>query len=56
MNSSKEQFARYLKYLADNRFRVIALRDLGKYVDPDIAPANPFGVIEDRKRQLAASK
>ena len=56
VTSSKEQFEEYLKYLADQRFRVIALRDVAKYVDPDIAPANPFGVVEDRKRKLAAGK
>jgi peptidoglycan/xylan/chitin deacetylase (PgdA/CDA1 family) len=56
VTSSKEQFEGYLKYLADNRFRVIALRDLAKYVDGDIAPSNPWGVIDDRKRHLAAGK
>lgn len=56
VNTSKEQFEQYLKYLADNRFRVIALRDLAKYVDPDAVPANPWGVIEERKRQLAEGK
>ncbi len=56
VNSTKEQFEEYLKYLADNRYKVIALRDLAKYVDPDITPADPFGVIEDRKRQIAAGK
>jgi len=56
VTSSKEQFEGYLKYLADHRFRVIALRDLAKYVDADIAPSNPSGVIEDRQRQLAAGK
>lgn len=56
MTSSKEQFEEYLQYLADQRFRVIALRDLAKYVDADIVPANPFGVVEERKRQLAEGK
>src|SRR5262245_52636974 len=56
VTSSKEQFEGYLKYLADNRFRVIALRDLAKYVDADVAPSNPWGVIDDRKRQLASGK
>ena len=55
VNTSKEQFERYLKYLADNRFQVIALRDLAKYVHADKAPSNPFAVIEARKRQLSAA-
>ena len=56
VTSSKQQFEEYLQYLADHRFRVIALRDLAKYVDANIAPANPFGVMEERKRQLAQEK
>ena len=35
VNTTKEQFEAYMKYLADNKFTVIALRDLAKYVDPD---------------------
>jgi peptidoglycan/xylan/chitin deacetylase (PgdA/CDA1 family) len=46
----------YLKYLAENRYRVVALRDLARYVDPSVVPANPWGVIEDRKRRLAAGQ
>jgi peptidoglycan/xylan/chitin deacetylase (PgdA/CDA1 family) len=56
VNTSKEQFEEYLKYLADHRFQVIALCDLAKYVDPDITPSNPFGVVDARKRQLATGK
>ena len=43
-------FESYLKYLADNHYRVIALRDLARYVDPKDVPADPWRVIEDRKR------
>jgi peptidoglycan/xylan/chitin deacetylase (PgdA/CDA1 family) len=50
VKTSQEQFEAYMKYLADNRYAVIALRDLAKYVDPSITPSNPWGVIEDRKR------
>lgn len=42
-------FMSYVKYLADNDYQVIALRDLARYVDPDNVPSNPWGVIEDRK-------
>ena len=31
---------------------MIALRDLAKYVDPDVTPADPFAVMEARKRQI----
>jgi peptidoglycan/xylan/chitin deacetylase (PgdA/CDA1 family) len=53
VTTSKEQFEAYLKYLADNRFQVIALRDLPRYVDPEILPSNPWGIIENRQRQLS---
>ena len=56
VNSSKEQFESYLNYLAEHRFRVIALRDLAKYVDPDVVPADSWGVIEERKRKMEAGK
>jgi peptidoglycan/xylan/chitin deacetylase (PgdA/CDA1 family) len=54
VNTRLEQFEEYLKYLAERRFRVIAMRDLAKYVDPDKAPAKPLGVVEERRRQLGA--
>jgi len=53
VTTSKEQFEAYLQYLADNRFQVIALRDLPRYVDPEILPSNPWGIIENRQRQLS---
>lgn len=56
VTSSKAQFEEYLQYLAENRFRVIAMRDLARYVDPDISPVNPWNVIEDRKKQLATDR
>ena len=41
-----------MKYLADDKFTVIALRDLAKYVDPDGDPERP--VRGDRGPQAAA--
>ena len=41
-----------MKYLADEKFTVIALRDLAKYVDPTVAPNDPWGVIEDRTKLI----
>ena len=52
VHSSPAQFESYMKYLADGGYQVIALRDLEKYVDPNVVPNNPQGVIEDRKRAL----
>lgn len=52
VTTSTEQFEAYLKYLADEKFSVIAMRDLSKYVDPSVAPNDPWGVIEDRKKLI----
>jgi len=49
-------FTSYVKYLADNNYRVIALRDLARYVDPNVVPSNPWGVIEDRKTLLSSDR
>jgi peptidoglycan/xylan/chitin deacetylase (PgdA/CDA1 family) len=56
VTTTKEQFEGYMKYLADNKFTVIAMRDLAKYVDPAVTPNDPFGVIEDRKKLLTAKR
>jgi peptidoglycan/xylan/chitin deacetylase (PgdA/CDA1 family) len=50
VSTKRERFEEFLKHLADERYTVIALRDLARYVDPDVTPTDPFGVIEDRKR------
>ncbi|MGE0760594.1 MAG: polysaccharide deacetylase family protein [Pirellulaceae bacterium] len=50
------QFEKFLQYLADKQYRVIALRDLARYVDPRVAPRDPEGVIEDRKSLIAAQR
>ncbi|MGE3316910.1 MAG: polysaccharide deacetylase family protein [Planctomycetaceae bacterium] len=52
VHSSIERFEEYMKHLADEEFRVVALRDLAKYVDPKVAPRDPQGVIADRKKAL----
>jgi peptidoglycan/xylan/chitin deacetylase (PgdA/CDA1 family) len=56
VNTSREQFESYMKYLADNKFTVIAMRDLANFVDPTVAPSDPFGVIEHRKKLVPAKR
>jgi len=56
VNSTKEQFESYMKYLADNKFSVIAMRDLKKFVDPVVNTNDPFGVIDDRKNLIASKR
>lgn len=52
VNTSAEQFDGYMNYLAKNGFKVIAMRDLYKYVDPNNAPSDPLKIIEERQAML----
>ena len=52
VNTSVKKFRAYMKYLADNGYTVIALRDLAKYIDPSVRPVDPFGAIRDRQRAI----
>jgi peptidoglycan/xylan/chitin deacetylase (PgdA/CDA1 family) len=52
VNTSPQNFDAYMNYLAKNHFKVIALRDLAKYVDPEVAPRSPLDVVDDRKLSL----
>lgn len=51
-----DRFRDYMQYLAKQKFKVIAMRDLAKYVDPSIAPTDPKLPIEDRRQRLAQKK
>ncbi len=53
VHTPRKKFEAYLKWLDENEYTVIALRDLVKYVNPDIGPNNPQEVIEDRKHSVA---
>jgi hypothetical protein len=50
------QFEGFMEYLSREGYKVIAMRDLLKYVDPEVAPSDPLGVVKDRERFLAAGK
>lgn len=52
VNTGKEQFETYLDYLAKEKYTVIALRDLAKYVDRAQVPGDPLAIIQSRKREL----
>jgi peptidoglycan/xylan/chitin deacetylase (PgdA/CDA1 family) len=56
VHSPVERFQESMQYLADHHFRVIAMRDLGRYVDPDYVPSKPFAVIDSRKRSLEGTR
>ncbi len=51
VHSPVERFQEYMKYLHDEGFRAIAMRDLAKFVDRQKKPADPWEVI--RRRQAA---
>ena len=53
VHTPPDRFAEYMKYLHDERFTAIALRDLSRYVDWRRHPADPWQVIEMRKKALA---
>ena len=53
VHTPPERFAEYMKYLHDEGFKVIALRDLEKYVDWRQKPADPWKVMEERKATLS---
>jgi peptidoglycan/xylan/chitin deacetylase (PgdA/CDA1 family) len=56
VHTPPERFEAYMKYLSENGYKVIAMRDLLKYVDPEVVPSEPLGVVKDRERLLAAGK
>ena len=49
VHTPPELFREYMNYLKDGGFKVIALRDLTKYVDWQKKPADPMAIIEKRK-------
>ncbi|MFO0975202.1 MAG: polysaccharide deacetylase family protein [Planctomycetaceae bacterium] len=53
VSSSQQNFEAYLKFLKLEGYTVIALRDLKKFVDPAVEPADPNAVIEARKASIS---
>jgi hypothetical protein len=47
-NTPKGNFLEYTRYLHENDFTVIAMRDLRKYVDPDQHPDDPLAAMKRR--------
>ena len=52
VSSSQQNFEAYLKYLHLEKYKVIALKDLQEYVDPQIVPEDPNAIIDARKTKL----
>src|SRR4051794_2954148 len=53
VNTPAARFEAYMNYLAGHRYKVIALRDLARYVDPHAAPGDPLAVIAARRARLS---
>ncbi len=51
VHTRPERFEEYMRYLKTNDFKVIALRDLARYVDPIREPAEPLAIVETRKAE-----
>ena len=51
VHTAPEDFLRYMDYLQAQGCTVIALRDLVRYVDPAIAPSDPYEPIRSRAAQ-----
>ncbi len=56
VNTPRDKFEAYMRYLARNDFNVIAMRELALYVDPGKVPQDPNAVIVARQQALAAKK
>ncbi len=52
--TSPDKFEAYMRTLALGGFRVIAMRDLAKYVDWQVAPLRYDDVIKDRQKVIAS--
>ncbi len=52
VNTSKQNFEAFMRYLAVNDYKVIALRDLSEYVDHDVKPTDPQEIVRKRMQLL----
>lgn len=52
VNSSRENFEAYMKYLSINNYKVIALRDLAKYASPNNIPKDHLAIIKLRRASI----
>jgi hypothetical protein len=53
VHTPRERFEEYMKYLHDDGFKAIAVRDLAQYVEWRQKPDDPWKIIEQRKGELA---
>ncbi len=53
VHTPEENFRAFMKYLQIHKYKVIALRDLAKYIDPGKVPERYDTIINERKAKLA---
>jgi peptidoglycan/xylan/chitin deacetylase (PgdA/CDA1 family) len=51
VHTAPERFEEFMRHLHTNKFKVVALRDLARYVDSEAVPDDPLAIIEKRKAQ-----
>ena len=52
VHTSRERFEEFMKYLHEEGFKAIAVRDMERYVDWRQKPDDPWKIIEQRKSKL----
>ncbi len=55
VNTPRERFEEYMAWLHRERFTVIALRDVARYVDEAAAPREPLAIMDQRRKAAAAN-
>jgi peptidoglycan/xylan/chitin deacetylase (PgdA/CDA1 family) len=56
VNTPRERFEEYMEWLHREHYTVIALRDLARYVDESVIPADPLAIMERRRQTPPAAK
>lgn len=55
VNTPRERFEEYMRWLHREGYKVIALRDLANYIDETTVPANPLDIMNRRQRAREAA-
>ena len=56
VHTAPELFDAYMNFLAVNKYRVVALRDLARFVDANVVPDDPFQIVEVRKKRVSGDR
>ncbi len=56
VSTDPERFRRWMRYLAEHDYTVIALRDLARYIPDGSQPVDPTMIMRDRKNRISREK